>query len=119
MSVGVRGGWRDATQVGYLRSRIRHDPRRSRQFPRPGDATASASLLKSGRSGGLALEGEVGYEAFTNEGGSGRAPSIETLYNPATAPGLFVDTNYIHSQGTAAIDWRTSPGYSRTGGTTA
>jgi surface antigen Omp85-like protein len=48
--------------------------------------------------------------------GSGSSPSVETVYTPATLPGLGASPTYLHSQGTVGIDWRTSPGYSRRGG---
>jgi hypothetical protein len=48
--------------------------------------------------------------------GRGSAPSIETRYNAFTAPGLGANPKYVHSQATAAIDWRMSPGYTRRGG---
>jgi hemolysin activation/secretion protein len=68
------------------------------------------------------LEADVAYEDIKTDQGLGRSPSIETRYTAATAPGLFSATGdflhptYIHSAATAAIDWRTSPGYSRKGG---
>ena len=58
----------------------------------------------------------MAYEDYKNEEGQGERPSIETRYDAASAPGLFQNLKYIRSQGTAAIDWRTSPGYSRKGG---
>lgn len=111
---GVRGGWRDATQVGFYGvgpDSDRGDRGNFRLQERYGIGTLT---LKP--TGWTRLEGEVGYESYTNEGGAGRAPSIETIYDGVTAPALFVDTDFIHSQGLAAIDWRFSPGYSRTGG---
>jgi outer membrane protein assembly factor BamA len=114
VSFGVRGGYRDATQVGYFG--LGSDSSRGDRANFRLQETYGIGSLKVRPVKWFALEGESGYEAFTNEGGAGRAPSIETRYNLATAPGLFVDTNYIHSQGSATIDWRFSPGYSRTGG---
>ena len=54
----------------------------------------------------------------------GSAPSIETIYDESTAPGLFQpgapgqfsNPTFIHSEATAAIDWRPSAGYARKGG---
>jgi hypothetical protein len=111
---GVRGGWLDATQVGFYGigpDTSRGDRANFRLQERYGKGTLA---LKP--TGWTRLEGEVGYESYTNEGGAGRAPSIETIFSGATAPALFTDTDFIHSEGTAAIDWRFSPGYSRTGG---
>jgi hypothetical protein len=113
-TAGIRGGYRDAPQIGFYGT----GPDTSR-----GDR-ANFRIKQGYGVGSLGvrptrwtrLEGEVAYEDYKNEEGLGRAPSIETLYSSATAPGLFADIAYIHSQGTAAIDWRVSPGYSRTGG---
>jgi len=111
---GVRGGWRDATQVGFYGLGPDSEKADRRNFRL--QETYGIGTLTFKPSDWTKLEGEVGYEGYTNEGGAGRSPSIETLYNGVTAPGLFIDTSYIHSQGTAAIDWRFSPGYTRTGG---
>ncbi|HET7219508.1 MAG TPA: hypothetical protein VFJ02_15735 [Vicinamibacterales bacterium] len=111
---GVRGGFRDATQVGFYglgpdTSRGDRGNSRVKQFYGLGALTVRPTSWTR-------LEGESGYEEFRNEEGSGNAPSIETIYDPTTAPGLFSEPKYIHSHGTAAIDWRVSPEYSRTGG---
>ena len=113
-ATGVRAGWRDATQVGYYG--LGQDATK--------DDRANARIQWAYFVGELAfrpsswtrLEAEVGYDDMKDEGGSGSAPSIETVYNPTTAPGLFQHLKYIRTQGAAAIDWRVSPDYSRTGG---
>ena len=65
------------------------------------------------------LAGGVGYEQYHLEPGQGsERPSIETEYTPETAPGLGANPGFVHSQVTGAIDWRISPGYSRTGAIT-
>jgi hypothetical protein len=48
--------------------------------------------------------------------GVGRRPSIETLRSPLTAPGLFSEARYTQATAFTAIDWRESPGYTRSGG---
>ena len=48
--------------------------------------------------------------------GKGRFPSIETSFDPTTAPGLESSPDYLHSNAIIAIDWRESPGYTRSGG---
>ena len=111
---GVRGGFRDATQVGYygLGPDTSVDDRgnsRVKQFYGIGTVALRPTWWTR-------VKGESGYEEFRNETGSGNAPSIEEIYDPITAPGLFSEPKYIHSEGTAAIDWRVSPEYSRTGG---
>ena len=51
-----------------------------------------------------------------NSDGTGRFSSIETVFDPNTAPGLFARPDYLHAEATAAIDWRESDGYTRRGG---
>jgi hypothetical protein len=111
---GIRGGWRDAPQVGYYGLGM--------------DTFASDRANFRMKQGYLIgnigvrptwwtkLEGEVAYEDFQTEEGLGRSPSIETLYDPVTAPGLFSNPQFIHSEATAAIDWRPGAGYARKGG---
>jgi hypothetical protein len=112
--VGVRAGWLDAPEVGY--------------YGLGPDSVAEdrANFGVEQGYGGLALTfrpspwftlgGDVAYEDFTTQEGAGSAPSIETVYDETTAPGLFSNPPYIHSQAEAAIDWRPSPGYARSGG---
>jgi hypothetical protein len=111
---GLRAGWRDAPQVGYYGTGQDNSA----------DDRANFRIKQAYGIGHLAvrpsswtrLEAEAAYEDFKNEEGTGAAPSIETRYDAVSAPGLFQNIKYIRSQGTAAIDWRTSPGYSRKGG---
>ncbi len=111
---GIRGGYRDAPQIGFygLGPDTVKDDRANFRI-KQGYAIGSLALQPTGWT---RLEGEVSYEDFNTEQGKGSAPSIETEYDSVTAPGLFSNPKYIHSHGTAAIDWRSSPGYSRTGG---
>jgi hypothetical protein len=48
--------------------------------------------------------------------GEGSVPSVDTVYTPATLPGLGTETTYVHSQGTVGLDWRTAEDYTRRGG---
>jgi hypothetical protein len=64
----------------------------------------------------LMLRGGVELSQWSQRPAEGDFPSVETKYTPATLPGLGTKTTYLHSQGTAGFDWRTSPGYSRRGG---
>ena len=112
--VGIRGGWLDAPQIGYygIGQDSSLDDRanfRIKQTYFIGEGAVRPTRWTR-------LEGEVAYEDYENEEGQGKAPSIETAYDAASAPGLFQNIKYIRSQGTAAIDWRSSPGYSRKGG---
>ena len=45
-----------------------------------------------------------------------RAPVDRNRVHPGDRPGLGADPGFLHSEITGGIDWRTSPGYSRTGG---
>jgi len=53
-------------------------------------------------------------DIHTGRGESGIA--AEDRFDPAVVPGLGVDTKYVVTQVSAAMDWRDSPGYSRRGG---
>jgi outer membrane protein assembly factor BamA len=111
---GLRAGYRDAPQIGYYGLGNDNVPEDRANF-RIKQAYATGSLAFR-PTNWTRLEGEVSYEDIKSEEGQGSAPSIETRYDSITAPGLFSSPKYIHSAGTAAIDWRVSPGYSRTGG---
>lgn len=58
----------------------------------------------------------VAARHLENRQGVGRHPSIETRYSSLTAPGLFSEPQYTESTVFTAIDWRESPGYTRSGG---
>ena len=64
----------------------------------------------------LVVGGGLEISRWEQTPGGGSAPSIETIYTPATLPGVGASPTYLHSQGTVGIDWRTSPGYARRGG---
>jgi outer membrane protein assembly factor BamA len=61
------------------------------------------------------LRGGVEFTQWAQKPGEGTFPSVETVYTPATLPGLGAKVNYLHTQGTIAIDSRTSPDYTRRG----
>lgn len=111
---GVRAGWRDAPQIGYYGTGqdTSKDDRANFRVKQAYFLGETAFRPTSW----TRLDAEVSYEDFKNEEGSGSAPSIETVYDSTTAPGLFEHLQYIRSQAGAAIDWRFSPGYTRTGG---
>ena len=114
LSFGAKAGWRDATQVGYyglgMQSSL-DDVSRFRFQESYGDAHAVLKPVWW-----IPIKGSVRYEHWNTLEGQGSDPSIETIYTPATAPGLGADPSYIHSQLGAGIDTRTSPGYTRRGG---
>ncbi len=62
------------------------------------------------------IGGGIDARQIEDRAGVGTRPSIELVHSDLSAPGLFEKINFTHVNGTAAIDWRESPGYSRTGG---
>jgi hypothetical protein len=111
---GVRAGWLDAPEVSYFGL---------------GPDTVSDVKTNFGAEQGFAgltlafrpstwfrIGGDVAYEDFKTKEGAGSDPSIETIFDPITAPGLGSSPTDIHSQAEAAIDWRPSAGYARSGG---
>jgi hypothetical protein len=114
VTTGIRAGWRDATQIGYY----------GLGMDTVAEDRANFRVKHSYLIGSLAfkpswwtrLEAEVAYDDLRTEEGLGGSPSIETKYDAVTAPGLFSNPKYIHSEATAAIDWRPAAGYARKGG---
>jgi hypothetical protein len=111
---GLRAGWRDATQVGFYG--LGMETQRGDRANFRVKQTYAVGNVGFRPSWWTRLEAEVAYEDFQTEEGLGRSPSIETVYTPETAPGLFSNPTYLHSEATAAIDWRPAPGYARKGG---
>lgn len=64
----------------------------------------------------LLLRGGAELARWSPEDARGGAPAVESIYSPATLPGLGTTTTYVHTQGTVGLDWRPSPGYARRGG---
>ena len=114
LTLGALAGWRDAPQAAYygLGMDSSRDDRANFDLSE-GYGEATATLRTSDWT---MFAGAVALEGYTIGSGSGGSPSIEETYTPVTAPGLGTNPTYLHSQATAAIDWRTSPGYSRKGG---
>jgi hypothetical protein len=114
-ALSLLGGWREATQVGFygIGPNTSKDDRTNYAFQQP-YASATFTIFPTRRT--LMLRGGVEWSEWSQEHGLGTFPSVETVYTPATLPGLGTKTAYLHSQGTIGIDWRTSPGYSRRGG---
>ena len=110
-TLATRAGWLDAPQVGYYGQGMEAQRPRANFRLMQGFGAVTAGLRPNAWS---RLEGEVAYEAYETEGGRGRQPSIETVF--PGVPGLFASPTFIRATATAAIDWRTSPGYSRKGG---
>jgi hypothetical protein len=112
-TLGFKGGWLDAPQVGFYGTGMIDDPRRANYRLSQGYVTGTVGLRPSRWT---RFQADVSYDDYKTEGGRGSAPSIETLYTDATAPGLLSDPAFIRAETMAAIDWRMSPGYSRRGG---
>ena len=112
--LSVLGGWRDATQVGFygIGTDTSVDDRTNYRFKQP---YGSALLTLFPTRKVLMLRGGVEYSRWNQEPGEGSSPSVETIYTPATLPGLGAEVTYLHTQGTIGLDGRTSPGYSRRG----
>ena len=116
------GGWREATEVGFLR------PRQSDHDRRPRPTTASSSptrprRLRPGRAAACSRNGAArdarrprDFAVEADSPARGNAPSIETVYTPDTLPGVGASPTYLHTQGTIGLDWRPAPGYARRGG---
>jgi hypothetical protein len=114
LTFGSRLGWRDATQVAYYGLGITSKEADRANFRFQETYVYGNAVLRPVR--WIPIKGAVGYEFWNIEKGQGDYPSIETMYTPQTAPGLGADVGYVHSKISAGIDWRTSPGYTRSGG---
>ena len=115
-ALSVIGGWREATQVGFYgigTAQTSKGNRANYSFKQP---YVSGRLEVWPMRKLLVLGGGLEYSQWDQGAGSGAAPSVEEVYTPATLPGLGASPTYLHADGSAAIDWRTSAGYSRRGG---
>ena len=114
-SLSVLGGWREATQAAFygLGMDTALQDRTNFDFQQP---YGSATLTFWPTRRLFMLRGGVELSRWLQRRGEGSFPSVDTVYTPATLPGVNTTTTYVHSQGTVGFDWRTSPGYSRRGG---
>jgi hypothetical protein len=111
--LSTRAGWLDAVAIGYYGTGMDlSQPRASFRMSQAYGAVTAAMRPN----GWTRFQGELAYEDYQTDQGRGGYPSIETIYTPETAPGLFAEPAYIRAEATAAIDWRTSPNYARKGG---
>ena len=110
---GIKGGWLDATEVGYYGLGMDRAARRGNFQLSKGYAALTAAARPNGWT---RVSGEVGIDDFTTEESSRREPPISAVYDASTAPGLGASPAFLRVEGTAAIDWRTSPSYSTRGG---
>jgi hypothetical protein len=114
LDLGARVGWRDATQVGYYGLGIESDESARANYRFKETYVEGGATFRPRR--WTVLEGRLAYEDYQLEPGKGSAPSIETVYTPATAPGLGASPSFVHTATRAGIDTRLSPLYTRTGG---
>jgi hypothetical protein len=114
-SLTLLGGWREATQAAFygIGMNTSLDDRADFDFRQP-YGSALMTLWPTRRL--LMLRGGLELSQWSQRPAKGDIRSVETVYTPATLPGLGTTTTYLHSQGTVGFDWRTSPGYSRRGG---
>jgi hypothetical protein len=114
--LSVLGGWREATQVGFFglgTPQTSVDDRVNYGFTQP---YVGATLDVRPTRKYFLLGAGVEYSTWNTQEGAGSHPSIEQVYTPDTLTGLGASPTYIQVSGTAAVDWRDSPGYSRRGG---
>jgi hypothetical protein len=112
--LSVLGGWREATQVGFygIGPDTQKADRASYLFQQP-YGSALLTLFPTRKT--LMLRGGVELSRWSQKPGEGTFPSVETIYTPATLPGLGAEVTYLRTQGAVGLDWRTSPGYTRRG----
>lgn len=113
--LSVLAGWREATQAGFYGTGTdsAKADRTNYDFQRP---YASATLEVKPTRRLWTFGGGLELTQWSQRPGQGAFPSVETVYTPQNLPGLGAKVNYVHTQGTAAFDWRTAPGYTRRGG---
>jgi len=114
--LSVLGGWREATQVGFFglgTPATSSDDRVNYGFTQP---YVGATLDVRPTRKYLVLGTGVEYSTWKTQEGAGKAPSIEEVYTPETLTGLGASPTYLQVFGSAALDWRDGPGYSRRGG---
>jgi len=109
------GGWRDATEVGFygFGSNTTLSNRANYAFDQPYGG-ARMTFWPTRRL--FMLRGGVDVARWSLTDPTGRSPSVQAVYTPATLPGLGTVTTLRHSQATVGIDSRLSDGYARRGG---
>jgi hypothetical protein len=113
LTIDARTGWLDAPQVAYFGSGMAGEAVRT-SFGLTQTYLAATTEFRP--TSWTRLDGEIGFDDYSTERGRGRHPSIETRHTPIDTPALFSDLSFFRVQGRAAIDTRSSSGYSRRGG---
>ncbi len=113
--LSVVGGWREATEVGFygIGTDTSEDDRANYSFSQP-YLSATLRLLPTRK--WLVLGAGVELSEWTQDSGSGTAPSVEEAYTPEELPGLGSSPTYLQASGTVGFDSRPSAGYARRGG---
>jgi hypothetical protein len=114
LSFTTRVGFRDATQLPFYGLGMQtplSDRANTRLVQTYAEGAARVTPIRF-----VVLTGSVAVEDFRQREPLGTRPSVSAVFSPLTTPGLDAEPTYLHSGGSAAIDWRTSPGYSRRGG---
>src|SRR4051812_12414338 len=109
------GGWREATQVGFygLGPTSHKESQVNYGFTQP---YLSGTLEVFPARNSFVVRGGAELSQWNQGSGAGSVPSVETVYTPATLPGLGAAPVYLHSQATAGFDSRPARGYTRRGG---
>jgi Omp85 superfamily domain len=114
LELDLRTGWRDATQVGFYGLGMATVPDDRADFRLQMPYAGGSITWRPSR--WSVLIGDAQYEGYRTLSPTGSERPVEEAYTPLTAPGLGADPSYVHGSGVAAIDWRSSPGYTRSGG---
>jgi hypothetical protein len=114
-TLSVLGGWREATQVAFYGFGMtsKKEDRVNYGFQQP---YLGATLEVFPARKLFVVRGHAEFSQWNQGEGSGSDPSIETVYTPATAPGLGAAPIYLHSSATVGLDSRPARGYTRRGG---
>ena len=115
-SLTMLGGWREATQVGFYGFGTETTSKANRANYSFNQPFGSAALDFWPTRQLLLFRGGLEVSQWNQEAGHGEAPSVDEVYTPATLQGLGSHPAYLHSHAGIGADWRTAPGYSRTGG---
>jgi Omp85 superfamily domain len=110
--VNGRARWQDAPRVPVFRIGQDSPPRRAEYAEERTEFSAQALAHPISF---VRLAGGSGYEKYITNGGGVPLSEDERLDLVPPVPGLNADPQYIHSYAQAALDWRESPGYSRSG----
>ncbi len=113
--LSVVGGWKDATQVAFygIGSNNSKSDRTDFAFEMPYGG-AQLKLKPTRRL--LTLAGGADVARWSFKSPSGTAPSVNSVYTPATLTGVGIPTTFVHSHASVGFDWRPAPGYARRGG---